>query len=181
MGFTKIFKMMNYSIISNQSSYSIANVPFKDIGGNDRTGVFSRDSLIYTPSLFAGVSNSVSPGISESVGNNLTTYFFIGSGDTPFTDADYTLAQRITSGISFSVSATGYATYDNSLGKVVRTAAVTVNTTENITIKEIGLAKYVYTAYNLGYLTLMYREVLSTPISLAAGQSVTLALSVVGG
>ena len=182
MGFTKIFKMLNASVTHKSNDYTIGNIPFKDISSNEHTGVYASTSSSVDPTiLFANMVNTVTPSVSVNSTTYANTYLLIGSGDTPFTDADYNMAQRLTSGITFTTSALGSATYDSSLEKVIRTATVTINTTADITIKEIGLAKYVYTNSSTGYLTLLYREVLDTPITLAAGQSVTFALSAVCG
>ena len=182
MGFTKIFKMLNSSVTNSSSAYNISNLPFKDIGGTEHTTVYASTSSSVNPTfLFSDVVNTVTPAVSVNSTTYPYTYLLIGSGDTPFTDTDYALDNRLVAGITFNTSAFGKATYDSSLGKSIRTATFTINTTTDITIKEIGLARYVYTSSSQGYLALLYREVLDTPITLAAGQSVTLALSVVGG
>ena len=182
MGFTKVFKMANSSVTGSSTSYNISGLPFKDIGGTEHTTVYASTSSTTNPTfLFSDMTNTVTPSVSVNSSTYPYTYILIGSGDTPFTDTDYELDNRITTGITFNTSALGKATYDSSLGKTVRTATVTINTTADITIKEIGLARYVFTNSSTGYLTLLYREVLDTPITLAAGQSVTLALSAVCG
>lgn len=180
MGFTKIFKMINFSIIGTQNSYTI-NVPYKDRSGNDKTQLYCGTSLGYNAPVFCLNSIVVNPSLNTTQ-TSYATFLAIGDGDTPFSEDDYTLANRITSGFTLSADTLEQrASYDNNSGKMIRTIAYTINAVSSITIKELGLFKYVYEAQTSASQVLIYRTVLDNPITLAAGESKTIALSIAGG
>lgn len=125
-------------------------------------------SLVTTMKQDPNPDNSVCPGV------------YFGSGSTPATKADYTLASPITSGLAIT-SPSAVVWSDDGNGKHTACADFTVRNTSQseINIYEIGLFSAVqsnYSGYNGNYsnqwwLTLMERTVLEEPITIAPGEA----------
>ena len=97
-------------------------------------------------------------------------FFHIGSGTTKETASDYKMEEEIATG--FSIVPQYVANTDNYSLK--RCVIITNTSGSTLTIKEIGLTVFSGSVYqgNTNYTqVLIYREVLSTPISLEAGES----------
>ena len=177
MPFTKIFKMANYSVVGG-TTYTVPNVPYKDRAGTNQTGIYTGGGI---PAPLYQVSNTVNPAVSATSASPVT-FLAVGNGNTAFSEDDYDLASRISTGITYNATTTAQATYDSSTGKTRRTATYSITASAPITISEVGLFMYLLTGPSGSWhLTLMYREVLSAPISLAAGETVVLAISIAGG
>lgn len=97
-------------------------------------------------------------------------FFHIGSGTTKETAGDYKMEQEITTG--FSIVPQYVANTDNYSLK--RCAIITNTSGSEMTIKEIGITVFAGAVKqgntNVSQV-LIYREVLSTPVSLEAGES----------
>lgn len=112
--------------------------------------------------------------------NDYNMGILVGSGSTPASYEDYQLDELITSGITL-VSTTGTLTetaFDNDTHIMTSKRSFTLNNSSgsNITISEIGLSIgcYSYNSSNHGFQTLVYREVLDSPVTLAPGESMIL-------
>lgn len=110
----------------------------------------------------------------SSVQSSATVCF--GTGTTAVTYEDYKLEAIITTGLAKASFTHGTPSYNSETKKWDGTlSCVTTNTSgSTITINEIGIYMPVtYSGGNSGHGTLVYREVLTTPITIAAGASVT--------
>lgn len=100
------------------------------------------------------------------------TYIRFGSGTTPVTFEDYKLAENV-SGLSASNIITTKNEYDIDTEKFVKevTFLMTNSNAEEKTITEVGI---LFNSWNssTSELTLVYREVLENPFTIAAGDSV---------
>ena len=143
---------------SGASISSIAGTGMMRVNGRFYTSPCSQTTQVYN-------------GLSNRDGEIYPFMFFhIGSGTTKETAGDYKMEQEITTG--FSIVPQYVANTDNySLKRCV----IITNTSESeMTISEIGITVFSGSVYqgNTNYSqTLIYREVLSTPISLEVGES----------
>lgn len=122
-------------------------------------------AIPYLKPSYIGFNSVSSPTDSGS------TAIVFGAGDTPVTMDDYKLDSVIASSViqraSISSSNLNYTalTYDQTTDTFTLRARVVVtnSSASAVTIKEFGLVTYYY---------LFYREVLATPVTVAAGDSV---------
>ena len=113
--------------------------------------------------------------------NNNSMGILLGSGSTAATYDDYALETLITSGltlVSDSGTLTQQSVFDGDTHHIRSVRSFTVNNSSgsNITIAEIGLSIGAYnaSASAYGYQTLIYREVLDSPVTLAPSESMIL-------
>ena len=117
----------------------------------------------------------------SSTRTNLYMGVLVGSGSTAATYDDYKLDSMITSGVTLvnnSGTLTQQSVFDGDTHHLRSVRSFTINNSSasNITINEIGLAiaaNSTGTTAN-GYLTLVYREVLDSPVTLAPSESMIL-------
>lgn len=126
---------------------------YKDTTGASRSGVYGNYSPLKDPSPV------------------------IGSGDTAVTADDYALANDVTSSFSnITISATRTIAIDEN-GLPYMTKQMTIGAVNNsgaaITVKEVGLIykDFHYTSGSYYCNVLLAREVLTTPVEVAAGDS----------
>lgn len=105
---------------------------------------------------------------------------YLGTGNTAVTENDYTLASPITSGLSVSAP-TGSAVYDNENSYLNRTYLLTNTTDSDITIREMcevvrGNGGTTPNAGSVAIAIMVWREVLSTPVTVPANGSAVLAI-----
>ena len=148
-------------------------LPITDMGG----------ASAYMTDIAVGNIVEISFGDSASTGNG---YIIIGSGSTPATENDYALESRITSGLSV-VSYTPSKETDAN-GNVIKRFDFTLQNTSgsDITIAEVGIRYYIQ-GYRTGAGTtgstkngfiLFERTVLSTPVTIAAGDAAAIRYTV---
>lgn len=161
---TKNFKNMMAMVLPSVSG-GPGLLPVKDITGNVRYFGTIQDT-----SSFPYTRTNSYTATATAAG------WTFGSGTTPATDDDYALESPITSGLSCS-SASALRKLDAN-GYPYVTWAMTVTNTSNapITISEIGYKQNMYcttalegTSYGR-YVFLIDRTVLTTPITIPAGQ-----------
>lgn len=101
----------------------------------------------------------------------------VGTGNTPVTAQDYTLAQPDSRIVKASVTNVSY-TYDVGTGTAVRTFMLNIrnNSAQEITVSEWGIVAGIATDSNT-YEAMLYREVLDAPLTLAAYTGGTLNLT----
>lgn len=156
-------------ITTNYKNYCKSNQTYTD---SKMTGV-QGTSFTYDVSyglIDYGGFYGISAGRATSLTEAGDIGFYLGSGDTPPTEADYTLAIPITSGLSVSSSSGGTTTKDD---QIVRryTFAVYNTSEETITVREIGACSKMAYGSKKYYLTLIERTVLDEPVVLAPGES----------
>lgn len=117
---------------------------------------------------------------SNTTNNDYNMGILIGSGSTPATYEDYQLDTLITSGITL-VTSTGTLTetaFDSDTHLMTSKRSFTINNSggSSVTVSEIGLSIGCYSlnSSNHGFQTLVYREVLDEPVTLAPGESMIL-------
>ena len=108
--------------------------------------------------------------------------FQFGSGTTAPSYTDYALETDITNSIS-NISFTTDSSASSEGAKTTYIITGVNSSNSSITISEIGLCKNFYTSYNrlLDVPFMLVREVLDTPITVAAGDSFTLTFEWVEG
>lgn len=141
------------------------------------------DTRYFSLRTYSNITNSyISSAISTS-----SEGIALGSGDTPATENDYTLASQITSGLSVTVNPGSYGafstSYDSDNDEVSLYCDVTINNTGSsaITINEIGRFQRFYCSDTKGdpvssttKSTMLDRTVLETPLVIQAGESAVL-------
>lgn len=109
---------------------------------------------------------------SNSILNSLVALVF-GTGTTAPTAEDYALETDATA--SFVASLTTLVNYDSAKNEFIFSATVTNTTADDIIISEIGVRKGIYsTTTDTPQNVLFAREVLQTPITVAAGETKTI-------
>ena len=110
------------------------------------------------------------------LGDNLTS-LIIGSGTTPVTASDYTLASLIDeTGITSSYTRMSGVTDGKAYLTVTRHIQNT--TASDITFSEIGFTAYVWKGNSLSCRVLLAREVLPEPITIAVGDTVAISMTI---
>lgn len=97
----------------------------------------------------------------------------IGSGTTPVSVSDYRIENELFDNISFVSLVTGYSTD----GTITHTKTMRNDTGGEITVSEIGLTQG-FSNGNSNYSLLIYREVLSDPIVVPAGEVFNVSVSI---
>lgn len=118
---------------TGQGNGQIANIGMVDIGGNERSTVVSR----YNYSTIDSV-------IDNNRRFNVGLACRIGTGDNEYDANDYALASDVTSSFS-GVTATVSSQVDDGLNRTIMVSGSN-NTSSDITITEIGIAKNLYYA-----------------------------------
>ncbi len=141
------------------------NVNLKDTSGTSRAYPYMSTSTLYLLAVNAGQGN-------QGYG------ILVGSGTTPVSRDDYKLVSQIAHGSDVGQLSYGAVTVEDPDGtppdtvfRVIRT--FTNNTTESITVSEIGLAFYEYDASAYTLCFLIARDVLSTSQSVPSGATLT--------
>ena len=115
-------------------------------------------------------------------GSNLSTSYYqrnavrFGSGNTAEDAQQYNLASVINSGISYTSVSNGAQAYDTDTDTWTRTYVVTISNTlqTTLTIREWGI----FTLIISGNETMLFREVLATPLELDSGETADLTFTV---
>lgn len=155
------------------------------------TSTGSRKSLVQckrTDGSVRYISNNVGSGIypeqvtTTFVKNIAQAGVIVGTGNTPPTDSDYTLANLITEGLTGTV--TKVQTFDETANqfKLTLTLSLTSSAASNITISEIGLTGFINasstkddeTAGVSGQLFLIDRTVLDAPVTIEPSDTATI-------
>ena len=113
-------------------------------------------------------------------GSATTSYsaIIIGSGDTVVTFDDYNLASIISSGWTKGTPVVGTPAYNAETKKWTNTISFLCTNTSGstMTIKEVGIVAPIY-SYNGTDSSLIYREVLATPVEIANSATKTITLN----
>ena len=124
-----------------------------------------------------GIGRSVNTAITPACAANNGS-IIIGSGDTAVTFDDYALASIISSGWTKGTPIVGTPAYNSETKKWTNTISFvcTNSSGSTITIKEVGIVTYIYD-YGASLSSLVYREVLATPVTITNGNSSTITLN----
>lgn len=152
------------------STFEDGSLKVKTVDGELRTPSIGSFDACFANGV--AIPNQNTPSVEHYMSMQGSYKFDIGFGtdDTPATFDDYKLSSWVSFAYSDPVSYS--VTYDNSTKKYIKNYSVNIRniTSSDITVKEVGL----YTGNgSYGYTTLFYREVLETPFTIAAGESVT--------
>ena len=111
-----------------------------------------------------------------------------GSGNSAEREDSYQIDSPYTYGTDFTVQMAGVVrAYDPDTDKTYISIAISITAVNDMTIREIGIYTSVWesrisnTSYQWTPPVLMYRKVLSAPISILAGQTVTIDFRISGG
>lgn len=110
-----------------------------------------------------------------NVATNGNINLALGSGTTDVTATDYTMATDETS--NFTITGTVTLNHASNKLEIVFACEVTNTTAADITLTEIGIRKPItanYSSYNLAGYILFARDILDTPITVAAGETKTI-------
>ena len=141
-------------------------------GITDMTGTAVTTIMRGTGSSVAAPNNSNNT-LSNGVTNATALALVFGSGDTTPTALDYALDTDETT----NLTATGTNTFSYASDKMEIVFAYTIrnNSANSITIKEVGIKKQIYTtSISTTVDVLLAREVFSSPITIAAGETKTI-------
>lgn len=141
------------------------------------TGYWKGDlSLTQNNALFTDF-NSGYTGTSR-LGSMYTIGVAIGTGTTPPTLDDYTLAEPIENNLKLKSTGVSYSLPTDDKPVLVATQTVTNISTENVTITEVGL----FGLYQLGNathgITLYTRTLLDTPVTITPGETKSITVSI---
>lgn len=171
MGFTRNYKNLLFTTLTGnfRSSTSTLSEAFDDTIYNHFKATdgslytIDRYNDLYVLSIFSGNKT----GSIYHSGTGYTGLVF-GTGDTAESFDDYKLASQISSlGVNGSATTT-YAFTDTGAAKVSYSGVFTATTTT--TIKEFGCLSHIYySGSSKSNAVLLFRKVLSTPITLEAG------------
>lgn len=128
-------------------------------------------------------SQSFNPlGVTTLTNSNATFDIQLGSGNTAPTENDYNLASAYSLNTNFKpLTKSGTIAVKSDNSGVIFTMKQHFQAVTALTIAEIGLSNAVPSSYSGNYSfqnVLLTRDVLSTPLSVAAGQGFTLRVSV---
>ena len=151
-------------------------------------GSASSQTLYFTPNikLLDGTTKSSAAysaynnnGDQRAVSLRQDTHFHIGTGDTAVTADDYCLENDVTSSFSQqSYQLSQVVTNDGKFETAFKFSGVN-NTSSAITIREVGIDKYNYQDSASNQFTyLIFRDLLPTPITVEAGQSINLIVKI---
>ena len=128
-------------------------------------------------SLSVGTGWSVATTITSAAGANRNS-IIIGSGDTAVTFDDYALTSIISSGWTKGTPFAGTPSYNSETKKWTNTISFvcTNSSGSTMTIKEVGIVAYI-NDYSTANSSLIYREVLATPVEITNGNSSTITLN----
>lgn len=163
-------------ITTNYKNYCKSNQTYADskmVGVQGTSFTYDVSYGLFNYGGFYGVST----GRAESPTEAGNVGIYLGSGDTAPTEADYTLASPITSGLSITSSSGGTSTIDDQLVRRY-TFAVYNTSEETITIRELGACSQMAYGSKKYYLTLLDRTVLDEPVVLAPGESAAITYKV---
>lgn len=141
----------------------------KSTGESITTAVKYNSLTHYNGMNIMGSINSTATAVSGGTGFGV----FCGSGDTPPTEDDYTLAEPLTLGyVAGSITNT-------TINKVIQ-YTVQNNNTEAVTIRELGLClNYRYgSTQSSCFIILLNRKLLPTPITLEVGEQAIITFTV---
>lgn len=156
---------------------SMTNEIRKTSGNTFTSAVFYRN-YPYLTSDFANIANLVSENIyngdysPDGNVNFSTCRLALGNGDTPPTIDDYKLSGDLITGLDCQIRST---TVNNN--SITFSIIVTNNTSNSVTIKELGLAGCYIQSSNY-FTVLLTRDVLPTPVILNTGDSKTLSITI---
>lgn len=153
---------------NNNSLPTGVAIPVVDCVGNNvaqhQGGIESR--------VDSNISSNLYPQTASVKITQVYNYFHIGSGTTPVEDDDFALETEITTGFSLSVVPVQVDTVNNTIKRAVM--VTNTSNSDTLTIKEFGLtipSKVADNGSDSVPQVLIYREVLSTPISLAPAET----------
>lgn len=151
--------------------------PIKGTNGTSRMYIIpnssSANGFTYPPSN--GIHSQTATGYDSSYYTNLV----VGSGTTPVTEDDYCLESEITTLSSVAVT----TSRNCANGTVTYKKTMTNTSSDAITVSEIGIAFIAVYATSgtsssgTAFPVLAFREVLDTPITVAAGDTFTITIT----
>ena len=148
-----------FSTITNENGVTVENYYDPNLSATTPLGNYNNDDLY----------------------SNAMNFIKLGTGNTAPTATDYNVTRP--TGLSYLSCTMSAPVYDDNTATVTRSIAVAVQNTgsESVTIREWGLFGAVRTlVYGSGIIAraLLYREVLTTPVTLTQYQAATLTLTV---
>lgn len=168
MGFTRNYYISAAIILSGIYEESTPSAwKLKEISGSVRT-----------PTLGGNYPFSAAYAFTSSIGGSLNNAgMLLGTGTNAFSLDDYKLQTDVTASFTKAgLTCIGGAVSD-ALSRTVTWNGSFVNTSgTDITVSEVGLTKRASWASSW-YNFLMYREVLATPVTVPAGQGITVTLT----
>ena len=147
---------------TNSGSYSSA-IPFTDMSG----AVTNRAYMVSSSST-SGVSGSGNSNINRAIYTNFQAR--LGTGTAEPSASDYALNNDVTSSFSGVTTAKQY-TYTSTGMEVIYTITGLNNSNSAITLTEIGFSKAIYSSVTASDTILMVHQLLTTPITVEAGDS----------
>lgn len=172
-----------FAYLQNSTGYCTIDMSANPIRGTNGTyrdyvntyGYYFRENPLLRP-----VNAIVSQTANSWTNYDLWCNWVVGSGTTPVSLEDYCLESEIT---TLSCSAVNVS-YDPVNGTVTYDKIMKNTSSEAITVSEIGIVSPMryYTAANSTntgtvFPVLVYREVLDTPITAAAGETFTVSIT----
>lgn len=154
---------LNALAMALQSGSGIGSLPVKDTTGMVK--YLTGNSTFYTNPTKTVATNAAAAGIS------------VGAGNTAATEEDFQLAEPLTSGINLTLTETVYGVDVPGYPYIQYKVTVTNTGSDPITVKEIGYkqnlnaAKYPGMSTGGGFVFLLDRTVLDTPVTIAAGDA----------
>jgi len=168
-------KILTVTQGNTSSTTNVTNFPLVDTRGNTKTTVCTYGGIFlpFTNFYTNLVTSNTSCSSSSSSSANGRNYIGFGKGTTPVTEDDYFLADIITSGISNKTYEYKVPTITEENGVVSSKQnfnGIYQNTSgASMTISEFGIFHVINHSYNsTSYPTMIYREVLDTPITVPA-------------
>ena len=162
----KNFYKCLYPMLVNSASES--SIPVVTYDNNIYTNVI-KNGGIFKASMTVGTI--ITP--TEAYNSN-TKQILLGSGDTAPTMDDYCLEQFIPN--MYLVS---YTCTNDKLGNLTISAIIRNDNAESVTVKEIGYI-YITIANPNGRNILIYRDVLSTPVTIAPSEQYNFVINING-
>ena len=143
------------SSIGDTSNFGDGYLNIKDIVGGVR--------------LIEGVSSLPMHDLNTHEGNKSASVIVLGSGNTPVTYDDYKLENKLSTSQIVANSSSGVqstATYDEGTKTWTKSMSHDFQAKSDVTVSEIG----VQFTFDSGTKSIVYREVLDTPVFLTTGQ-----------
>jgi len=149
--FNQNFVNLLTGLLTNCGGVSEKTWSMTDTGGTARTFYLAHDPINYAYIDLVATGNAI----------------LIGSGTTSFSISDYKLATQVASAASSSPT-------ESIIGNSINiTISASFSISSAVTISEVGYARNLYDSSGNTRTILLMRDVLSTPINAAAGDTVT--------
>lgn len=170
MGFTKNY----YKLVAQ----GMSAVPNESIPADwTLRAVNGRTSVLYLGIFYTDMAGGQVYAISLGAGYNPRV--MLGTGTNAFSIDDYTLQTDVSSSFTKASLGVTAGTLTEKLGRTLTWVGKYVNNSnEDFAISEIGFTKNMFLQNAGGYTdVLIYREVLATPVTVPAGQGITVTLT----